>query len=146
MHGLMQIGDVASRSGLTVDAIRFYERERLLRIAARSSGGFRLFSVGDVEDLTFIRNAQELGFSLDEIRDLLSLKRASDPDCSQVEQLLEHKIVLVRRKIATLRRLERELVRAATDCRLNLRRATKHPTKNCPVLTEISHPKERRKK
>lgn len=62
MNGLIQIGDVATRTGLTVDAISFYERERLLHAAARSSGGFRLFSFGDVEDLTFIRNAQELGF------------------------------------------------------------------------------------
>lgn len=145
MNGLIQIGDVATRTGLTVDAIRFYERERLLHTAARTSGGFRLFSIGDVEDLTFIRNAQELGFSLDEIRELLSLKRASHPDCSQVEQLLEQKIGIVRGKIAVLRKLERQLVRAAADCRLNLSRATKYPTENCPVLTEISHPKERRR-
>lgn len=146
MNGLMQIGDVATRTGLTVDAIRFYERERLLHTAARTSGGFRLFSIGDVEDLTFIRNAQELGFSLEEIRELLSLKRASHPDCSQVEQLLEQKIGIVRGKISVLRKLERELLRAAADCRLNLSSATKDPTESCPVLVEISHPKERRKK
>jgi DNA-binding transcriptional MerR regulator len=74
MGALLQIGDVASQTGLTVDTIRFYERERLLHRAARSSGGFRLFSQSDVADLEFIRNAQELGFSLQEIRDLLTLK------------------------------------------------------------------------
>src|SRR5579859_4373947 len=141
MNGLVQIGDVAARTGLTVDAIRFYERERLLHAAARSSGGFRLFSGGDIEDLTFIRNAQELGFSLDEIRELLNLKHASHPDCSQVEQLLEHKIGIVRGKIAALRRLERDLRRAAADCKLNLRRVSDGPTESCPVLAEISHPK-----
>lgn len=145
MNGLMQIGDVATRTGLTVDAIRFYEREQLLHAAARSSGGFRLFSVGDVEDLTFIRNAQELGFSLDEIRELLSLKRESHPDCNQVEQLLEHKIAIVRGKIAALRKLERELLTAAADCKLNLSRATSGSPENCPVLSEISHPKGRRR-
>lgn len=145
MNGLIQIGDVATRTGLTVDAIRFYERERLLHTAARSSGGFRLFSVADVEDLTFIRNAQELGFSLDEIRELLSLKRASHPDCGQVEHILEHKIGIVRGKIAALRKLERELLRAATDCKLNLRRVSNGPAENCPVLDEISHPKGRKK-
>jgi DNA-binding transcriptional MerR regulator len=91
-----------------LDAIRFYERERLLHPAARSSGRFRLFSESDLEDLTFIRNAQDLGFSLEEIRELLALKPASQPDCEQVEQLLEHKIEIVRGKIAALRRLERE--------------------------------------
>ena len=109
MNGLIQIGDVATRTGLSVDAIRFYGRERLLHTAARSNGGFRLFSAGDVEDLTFIQNAQELGFSLDEIRELLNLKHVSHPDCSQVEQLLEHKIGIVRGKIAAVRKLEREL-------------------------------------
>lgn len=145
MNGLMQIGDVSTRTGLTVDTIRFYERERLLHGASRSSGGFRLFSVGDLEDLTFIRNAQELGFSLDEIRELLTLKHASHPDCSQVEQLLEHKVEIVRGKIAALRKLERELRQAAAECKSNLRRITKGPVVNCPVLAEISHPKGSKK-
>jgi DNA-binding transcriptional MerR regulator len=141
MNGLMLIGDVATRTGLTVDAIRFYERERLLHIAARSSGGFRLFSLRDIEDLTFIRNAQELGFSLDEIRELLGLKHAPHPDCSQVEQLLEHKIGIIRRKIASLQKLERELHRAAADCKSNLQRVSNGPAESCPALAEISHPK-----
>ena len=145
MNGLMQIGDLATRTGLTVDAIRFYERERLIHTPARSNGGFRLFTVGDVEDLTFIRNAQELGFSLDEIRELLSLKRSSHPDCSEVEQLLEHKISMVRGKIAALRKLERELGRAAADCKLNLRRVANRQAENCPVLAEISYPKGKKK-
>lgn len=145
MNGLMLIGDVATRTGLTVDAIRFYEREGLLHTAARSNGGFRLFADSDVEDVAFIRNAQELGFSLDEIRELLSLKNASHPDCSQVEQLLEHKIGIVRGKIAALRKLERELRRAAADCKMNLRRVSNGPVENCPVLAEISHPKGRKK-
>lgn len=145
MNSLMQIGEVATRTGLTVDAIRFYERERLLHAAARSSGGFRLFSLGDVDDLTFIRNAQELGFSLDEIRELLSLKHASHPDCSQVERLLEHKIAIVRGKITALRRLERDLRQAAAECKLNLRHLTNGPAENCPVLAEISHPKGRKR-
>ena len=145
MNGLMQIGDLATRTGLTVDAIRFYERERLIHTPARSNGGFRLFTVGDVEDLTFIRNAQELGFSLDEIRELLSLKRSSHPDCSEVEQLLEHKISIVRGKIAALRKLERELGRAAENCKLNRRRFANGPDENCPVLAAISHPKGKKK-
>ena len=144
MSDLMQIGDLAARTGLTVDAIRFYERDRLLHTAARSSGGFRLFSVGDLEDLTFIQNAQDLGFSLDEIRDLLNLKHAAHSDCGQIEQLLERKIGLVRRKISALRKLERELGRAVADCKLNLRRASHGSVEHCPVLVEISHRKERR--
>ena len=143
MNGLLQIGQVAAQTGLSADAIRFYERERLLRTAARSSGGFRLFSNSDVDNLRFIRNAQELGFSLEEIRELLGLKQASQPNCQQVEHLLGHKIAIVRGKISALRKLERELHRAASDCQLNLRRTNNGPVKDCPVLAEISRLKRR---
>jgi DNA-binding transcriptional MerR regulator len=143
MGALLQIGDVANQTGLSVDTIRFYERERLLHAAARSNGGFRLFSKSDVDDLAFIRNAQELGFSLQEIRDLVGLKNTRHPDCNQVEQLLTHKIASVRAKIAALRKLERELQRTMTQCRSNLRHATSDKAENCPALSDISHRNER---
>ncbi len=139
MNTLLQIGDVAAETGLTVDAIRFYEREHLLRATARSDGGFRLFSPSDVDDLGFIRNAQKLGFSLQEVRELMALRSASHADCQQVEQLLEHKISAVRAKIAALRSLERELQRAKENCESNLSRQVSEKIRNCPVLSEISH-------
>ena len=137
MGALLQIGDVASETGLTVETIRFYERERLLQRAARSNGGFRLFSQSDVADLAFIRNAQELGFSLHEIRDLLTLKNARPPDCSEVEMLLEHKIASVRAKISALRKLERELTQAMTRCQANLHKRN-GKVETCPALSDIS--------
>jgi DNA-binding transcriptional MerR regulator len=143
MNGFLQIGDVAAQTGLTVDAIRFYERERLLPVTARSSGGFRLFSKSDVADLAFIRNAQELGFSLQEIRELIELKQAAHPDCHQVEQLLEHKVTIVRDKIAALRKLERELQRAMANCEANLRQGQ---AEDCPVLADISQTRKKKKK
>lgn len=143
MSGLLQIGDVAGQTGLTVDTIRFYERERLLRPAARSDGGFRLFSRSDVDDLAFIRNAQELGFSLEEIRELMSLKRAAHSDCRHVEQLLEQKIATVREKIAALRHLERDLKVALANCESNLHDGQ---AKDCPVLTEMSQTKRRKRR
>lgn len=145
MGTLLQIGDVASQTGLSVDTIRFYERERLLRTAARSNGGFRLFSKSDVDDLAFIRNAQELGFSLQEIRDLVGLKNTRHPNCSQVEELLEHKIAAVRTKIAALRKLERELRRTMTHCQSNLRNAMPDKVGDCPTLSDISQRKERKR-
>lgn len=141
MNGFLQIGAVAAQTGLTADAIRFYEREKLLRVSARSSGGFRLFSGSDVKDLNFIRNAQELGFSLEEIRELLSLKQALHSDCKQVERLLERKIEIVRGKLASLRKLERELLRAVWHCQSNLRGASNSAVKDCPVLADISQAK-----
>jgi MerR family mercuric resistance operon transcriptional regulator len=143
MGALLQIGDVASETGLTVDTIRFYERKRLLQRAARSSGGSRLFSQSDVADLAFIRNAQELGFSLQEIRDLLTLKNARPPDCREMEILLELKIASVRTKISALRKLERELSGAMMRCQANLRRRN-GKVEACPALSDISQRKERR--
>src|SRR5215469_12887809 len=119
MGALLQIGDVANETGLTIDTIRFYEKERLLKAAARSSGGFRLFSDADVADLTFIRNAQELGFSLHEIRELVDLRNTRHPDCAHVERMIEEKIASVRAKIAALRKLERELKRTMIHCQAN---------------------------
>jgi DNA-binding transcriptional MerR regulator len=138
MNPLLKIGDVAAETGLTVDAIRFYEREHLLRTAARSSGRFRLFSKSDVDDLAFIRNAQKLGFSLQEVRELMVLKGALRPDCKQVEQLLEHKISAVREKITALRSLERDLQRAKAHCESNLSNQSRDKISNCPVLSDIS--------
>ena len=146
MGALLQIGDVANETGLSVDTILFYKRERLLPKAARSNGGFRLFSQSDVADLEFIRNAKELGSSLEEIRDLVSLKRTRNPDCSQVEKMLEHKIATVRAKIAALRKLERELERTMNQSQANLRKVSDGNAEDCPALSEISQLKGRKKR
>jgi DNA-binding transcriptional MerR regulator len=70
----MQIGAVAKRVGLSIDAIRFYERNALLPRAARTQGGFRQYGENDVETVAFIRRVQGLGFKLSEIRGLLRLR------------------------------------------------------------------------
>lgn len=146
MGAYLQIGDLAGKTGLSADTIRFYERERLLHRATRSSGGFRLFSESDVADLEFIRSAQELGFSLQEVRDLISLKSARSPDCARVEEILVHKIASVRAKIAALRKLERDLVRTWTRCQTNLNKAANGNAESCPALSDISQSKARKRR
>src|SRR5438128_1213917 len=102
-----QIGTIARETEhLTVDAIRFYERERLLKHPQRSEGGFRLFAAGDVKNIRFIRRAQELGFSLNEIRELLVLQSEDLTACSHVRDLLQIKLGTVREKILVLQKLE----------------------------------------
>lgn len=114
--GAIQIGAVARQTGLSVDAIRFYERERLVASPMRTEGGFRLFHKEDVQTLHFIKSAQELGFSLDEIRDLISLRRDAATACPRVRQLLTAKLAAVQLKIANLRALEAELKSALEKC------------------------------
>ncbi|HWG20442.1 MAG TPA: MerR family DNA-binding protein [Terracidiphilus sp.] len=146
MGAFLQIGAVADETGLTADTIRFYERERLLHRAMRSSGGFRLFSRSDVADLDFIRNAQELGFSLEEIRDLLILRNTRRSDCGQMEKILQNKISSVREKIASLRKLEHELEQTMIRCQANLRKAEQGKGEDCPAMSEISRGKDRRRR
>jgi DNA-binding transcriptional MerR regulator len=146
MGALLQIGDAATETGLSVDTIRFYEKERLLKAATRSSGGFRLFSHADLADLTFIRHAQELGFSLHQIRELVELKNTRHPDCAHVEKMLEEKVASVRAKITALRKLERELNHAMIRCQANLRKMPNGNAKDCPALDDISRSKGSRGK
>jgi MerR family transcriptional regulator, copper efflux regulator len=74
----IQIGDLAKRAGVTVDTVRFYERRKLVPSGPRSGGGFRLFAPEVVERIRFIKQAQELGFSLDEIKGLLATGGADE--------------------------------------------------------------------
>lgn len=135
----IQIGVVAHRTGLSVDAIRFYEKEGLLNAPARTAGGFRLFRAEDVEALGFIRSAQELGFSLDEIRDLLSLRKGASRPCGLVERLLERKLASVQERIARLSALEAELRQALEECKQALGRKRPTAPDGCPVLEHLAH-------
>jgi DNA-binding transcriptional MerR regulator len=131
----LHIGEVARQTGLTVDAIRFYEKERLLQQPLRTSGGFRLFRAEDIERVQFIRQVQELGFSLGEVKELLVLRSGSLEACSQVRGLLEQKLAKVRHHIHELHKLEGELKSAVQACD----RAQKRSSRNrqpCPVLEQ----------
>src|SRR5258708_13596264 len=92
----MQIGIVAKKIGLSVDAIRFYERNSLLPRPPRTQGGFRQYGETDVETLAFIRRVQGLGFKLSEIRNLLELRRNRLQPFAPLPRLLLKKMSVVR--------------------------------------------------
>jgi DNA-binding transcriptional MerR regulator len=131
----MHIGKVARETGLTVDAIRFYERQGLLPRAPRSAGGFRLYGDAAVESLRFARRMQSLGFSLGEIRELLSLRLDDAHACEHVRDLLGAKLAAVESKLAELGRLEHELRQARSRCLRALRRQRPGPH-CCPILEQ----------
>src|SRR5713226_538370 len=89
----VQIGIVAKRIGLSVDAIRFYERNALLPRPPRTPGGFRQYAENDVDTLVFIRRVQALGFKLSEIRGLLDLRGNRMQPCAPVRRRLQEKLV-----------------------------------------------------
>ena len=88
----LQIGQVAQKTGLSVDAIRFYEKSGLLPRPARTQGGYRLYEEREVADLEFIQKAQQLGFSLNEIRELFSIQRHPHEVCVHVRDLIAQKL------------------------------------------------------
>jgi len=133
----MQIGELAKRTTLSIDAIRFYEKRQLLPKAIRSSGGFRLYTTGDIEQLHFIRQMHELGFSLREIRELIDLRTRKVAACESVRELLKSKLVGVRAKLQELQKLESELMADLRKCNKELKHRQRHAASACPVLDEV---------
>ncbi|HXJ86305.1 MAG TPA: MerR family transcriptional regulator [Candidatus Binatia bacterium] len=73
----MRIGELAGKAGVNIQSVRFYERRRILREPARTASGYRVYSKGDVEDILFVKQCQELGFTLKEIQPMVNLHRAA---------------------------------------------------------------------
>jgi len=132
----MQIGEVAERTALTVDAIRFYEKRNLLPKAGRSAGRFRLYKEDTIERIRFIRQMQGLGFSLREVGELIDLRTRKVESCEPVQQLLREKLTNVRAKMRELQRLESELLIDLRKCDRELRRRMQQAPSSCPVLEE----------
>jgi len=128
----MQIGIVAKKIGLSVDAIRFYERNGLLPRPPRTEGGFRRYGENDVETLAFVCRVQGLGFKLSEIRGLLRLRGNRLQPCAPVQLRLQEKLADVQRKLSDLHKLEHELRLALRSCNKELRNRPAH----CPILRE----------
>jgi len=137
MADAVQIGKATKLAGISVDTIRFYQKLGLIDRATRSVGGYRLFDGQQIRDLKFVRHAQELGFSLTEIKELLALRQKHHA-CSEVQSMLKHKLTDVREKIKSLVRLEAEFRGAMRNCNreLRLKREIKHED-CCPLLTKL---------
>jgi DNA-binding transcriptional MerR regulator len=130
----LRIGEIALRSGVSIDTVRYYERRKLLPAAARSEGGFRLFAPETVERVRFIKLAQELGFSLDEIAELLTSGGADE--CRRVRDHLKIKLTEVDERIRSMQDFRRTLARHLAACERELSRRKKDAV--CPVLIKIS--------
>jgi len=137
MAGTVHIGEAAKLAGVSVDAVRFYQKLGLVHVPARSTGGYRLFDEDQIHNLKFVRHAQDLGFSLSEIRDLLALRQEPHA-CAEVQSMLKRKVADVREKIKSLSVLEAELAKELRNCDRELRskRAVKHKD-CCPLLTKL---------
>ena len=136
-----QIGELAKRSQLSVDAIRFYERRKLLPMPIRTSGRFRLYTENDVERLRFVRQMQTLGFSLKEITRLAQLRADKDHACESVRAFLEAKLAEIADKIQDLQQVQADLRTDLRKCNQALEQRRGKKACACPVLevTDVSH-------
>ena len=127
----MTIGKVARAANTGVETIRYYEREGLIAAPARSGSGYRQYVPDVIRRLHFIREAKDLGFSLKEIKELLSLRVEPGRSCGEVKAHAERKIADVEQRIASLVRMKRALAKLATTC------SGRGPTSECPILAAM---------
>jgi MerR family transcriptional regulator, copper efflux regulator len=126
----LQIGEVAKRAGVSIDTLCYYERVKLLPRPARSSGGFRLFAPEHIERVQFIKQAQELGFSLQEIKGLLTTGDAEE--CRKVRDLLKRKLFELDERLKSMKSFRRVLARHLSACELEVKQHSDSAC--CPVL------------
>jgi MerR family transcriptional regulator, copper efflux regulator len=124
----MKIGEVAKRSGVGIETIRFYEREGLLQEPQRRPSGYRQYDVSTVQRLEYIRRAKELGFTLAEIRELLELSFAAQRGCDHIRQRAEAKITDIENKIHSLQKMRRSLRKIVDRCK------TTDSPHDCPLV------------
>ena len=116
MNKPLTIGKVARKAGVGIETIRFYERKGLIEKPPRKESGYRQFPVETVSRIRFIRQAKELGFTLEEIKELLSLKHDLSAKSGDVKMKVESKIKDIRGKIRILQNMEKILAELANSC------------------------------
>jgi len=126
----MQRAELAKRTGCNLETIRYYERIGMLPDPPRTSAGYRVYEEAHAKQLRFILRGRELGFSIEEVRGLLSLVHGGNQTCAEVQQRTERHLGDVRAKIADLKRIETILAATAAKC-------TGDSVPACPVLDAL---------
>lgn len=131
--GVYRIGDITKQLGLSADTLRYYEKISLLVNVSRNASGVRQYDDKDISRLKFIKRAQRMNFSLEEIRNLLSMREDPQHAKDSVRQLTAHKLKDIKAQLADLTTLHNEL-----QLLLNLCRGSKE---GCPILEDIDNKK-----
>lgn len=128
----LTIGQVAEAAEVNIQTVRYYERRGLFPKPQRTPSGYRQYAEDAVGRIRFIKQAQELGFSLQEIQELLGLRVQHGAACDTVERKTRAKIEVVEQKIQDLQRMRCALERLAEAC------AARRPTDECPILEALA--------
>jgi len=113
---MFSIGDVSRRAGIKVPTIRYYEQMGLVAEPGRTEGNQRRYGKAELDRLTFVKHARDLGLSIEAIRELLDLSDHPARPCAQADRIAAEQLAGVRARIERLRKLEAELERIATRC------------------------------
>ncbi len=127
----MTIGTLARRASVPISTVRFYERKGLLRVAARTSSGYRSFAESDVARVRFIRRAAELGFTLEELRELLTISTSGTVSHRDLVAYGQSKVKAIDDKIADLERMKTGLRTVLAEGE------SKDPDTPCPVISSL---------
>ena len=133
----MTIGKLAKEVGVNIETVRYYERRRLLTPTDRRPSGYRVYDGEALKRLRFIRNAQALGFTLHEVRELLNLRVSSSASCGDVQRKAQAKLKQVEEKIRDLQALGGPLRALIQACRVG------QPTDRCPILRSFEGERRR---
>ncbi len=117
MAATVSIGDAARRSGVKVPTIRYYESIGLLPATDRTNSGRRSFGTDELRRLAFIRHARELGFEIEDIRELLALSDEPQQSCERADEVSRRHLAKIDRRLRSLKRLRKELARMCSECR-----------------------------
>ena len=128
---LMTIGQLALQAGVGVETIRYYERRGLLNQPKRPNKGYRRYGEAEARRIQFIKGAQKLGFTLEEIAELLALRVESARQCADVRHYAEEKIADIEERLKALRGMKRTLQGLVEVCR------RKKKTEECPILESL---------
>lgn len=128
----LSIGKVAGRAGVGIETIRFYEHRGLIEPPPRSAAGYRQYPETIVQRLRFIRRAKELGFSLKEIKELLSLQRNPQTTCADIKQRAELKLADIDQRICDLEKMRNALDSLVSAC------STGATSTECPILQGLT--------
>ena len=130
----LTIGQVAQKTGLGIETIRFYERKGLIDEPSRKESGYRQYDMGIIDRLLFIQQAKSLGFTLAEINELLSLKLKPETSSKAVRKIAEDRLADIEDRIKKLKRMQNTLKKLVREC------SGQGPVHECPILEALDSP------
>ena len=128
---MLTTSQLANSAGVNVETLRYYERRGLLPEPPRRASGYRQYSQDDVARLQFIKRAKDLGFTLQEVQELLNLRVDPDTPCAMVKRRADLKIIDIEAKLQSLKRIKKALNKLAATC------SGRGPVGDCPILEAL---------